>query len=144
MRKLGVNERDMDGPNEFASGEVEDPIARTIIAIALRELMNTKPMINEHQPVALFPLGELVFVGVRGRKLGSVIERIDHGVTSNIKVIRTAGRAIPRARGVRSEEFPLGRWGLLLTKRMEGKGKNDMHETWGMVDPILNKILKGE
>jgi hypothetical protein len=34
MHMLGLNESDMDGPNEFAICEVEDPLARTIIAIA--------------------------------------------------------------------------------------------------------------
>jgi hypothetical protein len=33
MRRLGLNESGMDGPNEFSSGEVEEPIARTIIAV---------------------------------------------------------------------------------------------------------------
>jgi hypothetical protein len=32
---LGLSTRDIFGPNEFASGEVEDPIARTIIAVAI-------------------------------------------------------------------------------------------------------------
>jgi cobalamin-dependent methionine synthase I len=31
---LGFNESDMDGPNEFAGGEVENPIARAIIAVS--------------------------------------------------------------------------------------------------------------
>jgi hypothetical protein len=31
--------------------------------------------------------------------------------------------------------------GLLFTKRLEGKGKNDMHGTWGMVDPWMMKCL---
>jgi hypothetical protein len=34
MRGLGLNENDMDGLIEFARREVEDPVARTIIAIA--------------------------------------------------------------------------------------------------------------
>jgi hypothetical protein len=34
MCKLGLVESDMDGPNEVANYEVEDPIARTIIAVA--------------------------------------------------------------------------------------------------------------
>jgi hypothetical protein len=34
IRRLGLNESDMDGPNEFARREVEDPIPRAIIAIA--------------------------------------------------------------------------------------------------------------
>jgi hypothetical protein len=33
MRVLGFNEGDMDGPNEFAGGEVEIPVARAIIAL---------------------------------------------------------------------------------------------------------------
>jgi hypothetical protein len=38
--------------------------------------------------------------------------------------------------------------GLLFTKHwkgegLEGKGKNDMHGTWGMVDPILKQNIKG-
>jgi hypothetical protein len=33
MRRLGLNESDMDGPNEFSSGEVEERVARTIIAV---------------------------------------------------------------------------------------------------------------
>jgi hypothetical protein len=28
---------------------------------------------------------------------------------------------------------------LLLTKRLEGKGKNDMHGRWGMADPWMMK-----
>jgi hypothetical protein len=31
--------------------------------------------------------------------------------------------------------------GFLLTKRLEGKGKNDMHGRWGMVDPWMMKLL---
>jgi hypothetical protein len=34
MRRLGFNESDMDVPNEFAGGEVEDPVARTIVTLA--------------------------------------------------------------------------------------------------------------
>jgi PIN domain nuclease of toxin-antitoxin system len=34
MRRLGLNESDMNGQNEFARRKVEDPVARTIIAIA--------------------------------------------------------------------------------------------------------------
>jgi hypothetical protein len=34
MCKLGLVESDMDGPNEFANCEVEDPVAQTIIAVA--------------------------------------------------------------------------------------------------------------
>jgi hypothetical protein len=34
MRRLGLNEGDMDGPNKFVIRDVEDPLARTIIAIA--------------------------------------------------------------------------------------------------------------
>jgi hypothetical protein len=33
MRWLGLNESDMDGPNELSNGEVEKPVPRTIIAI---------------------------------------------------------------------------------------------------------------
>jgi hypothetical protein len=33
MRRLGLNESDKDGPNELSSGEVEEPLARTIIAV---------------------------------------------------------------------------------------------------------------
>jgi hypothetical protein len=33
MRRLGLSESDMDGPNELSSGEVEEPVARTIIAV---------------------------------------------------------------------------------------------------------------
>jgi hypothetical protein len=31
---LGLNESDMSGPNEFASGEVADLVARTMITVA--------------------------------------------------------------------------------------------------------------
>jgi hypothetical protein len=31
--------------------------------------------------------------------------------------------------------------GLLLTKRLEGKGKNDMHGRWGTVGPWMMKWL---
>jgi hypothetical protein len=34
MRRLGLNESDMNGQNEFARRKVEDQVARTIIAIA--------------------------------------------------------------------------------------------------------------
>jgi hypothetical protein len=34
MRRLGLNESDMDCLNEFTCGEVKDLIARTIIAVA--------------------------------------------------------------------------------------------------------------
>jgi hypothetical protein len=33
IRGMRFNERDMDGPNEFSSGEVENIVARAIIAI---------------------------------------------------------------------------------------------------------------
>jgi hypothetical protein len=31
--------------------------------------------------------------------------------------------------------------GLLLTKRLEGKGKNEMHARWGMVESWMMKWL---
>jgi hypothetical protein len=39
MRRLGLNESDMDGLNELSIGEVEELVARTIIAVT-----------NEHAP----------------------------------------------------------------------------------------------
>jgi hypothetical protein len=33
MRRLGLNESDMDGPSELSSGEVEELVAGTIIAV---------------------------------------------------------------------------------------------------------------
>jgi hypothetical protein len=33
MRRLGFNERDMDGANEFADGKVENQVSRAIIAV---------------------------------------------------------------------------------------------------------------
>jgi hypothetical protein len=44
------------------------------------------------------------------------------------------------ARGGVERGVPLyGCMGLLLTKRLEGKSKNDMHGRWGMVDPWMMK-----
>jgi hypothetical protein len=37
VRELGLNKSNMDGADEFASGEVEDPIAWTIIALLSNE-----------------------------------------------------------------------------------------------------------
>jgi hypothetical protein len=34
MRRLGFKESEMDGPNEFAGGKVDDLVARAIIAIS--------------------------------------------------------------------------------------------------------------
>jgi hypothetical protein len=34
MRMLGFNENDMDGPNEFDGGKVENPVARVIIEVS--------------------------------------------------------------------------------------------------------------
>jgi hypothetical protein len=36
MRRLGLNESDMDGPNELSIGEVEEPVARSIIAVTTK------------------------------------------------------------------------------------------------------------
>jgi hypothetical protein len=162
MRRLGLKESGMDGPNEFANGNVEDPVARTIIAVAnehapedfRRQFVHvsvlhaevdraTKDLemsevggdtmekgventaktargsgrreavaegnsrahgkapvfggavgmlkhggggVHEGSPLA-FHFGELA-VGVRGRKLGSVTQRSDHGAASHIKVFQ--------------------------------------------------------
>jgi hypothetical protein len=32
--------------------------------------------------------------------------------------------------------------GLLLTKSLEGKGKNEMHGRWGTVDPWMKWLMR--
>jgi hypothetical protein len=32
--------------------------------------------------------------------------------------------------------------GMLLTKLLEGKGKNEMHGRWGMIDPRMKWLMR--
>jgi hypothetical protein len=58
-----------------------------IFSGALGMLKHSGGGVREGSPMA-FQFGEPV-VGVRGRKLGSVTQRRDHGAASNMKVVRT-------------------------------------------------------